>query len=264
MPAPALPTDASLEIRRDDLVFTRSRASADPAAVDIVPLVAKLLDSWTVVHGQQLVLWDAQTAADALIAAADDRLDGLVDRLSPALLALTKQKRTDAHYTLYFAVAPSQLKRPVLGPQLETIRGWLAHLAKETDPTLVRLHPEFQAAVKQAGDAVKARRKADADNEQFRAKGGLAKYLREVATARDAIYAKLDARPAKDASLPRDFASRFFRHRKPAAPGDAEKQARAEKRAADKATAEAKEHAVAEAKAKVKEAQKALRALGGK
>ena len=261
MPAPQLPPDASLQSVRDDLVFTIARAGADPAAADGAPPLQALVDAWGAVVDRQLTLWDAQTRADALVAAADDRLDALVDRLSPALLILADQKRTDARYTLYFSVKPSELKRPVLGPQLETIRGWLTHLAAETDPTLKALAKDFQAAVKQAGDAVKARRSADADNDQFRAKGALAKYLDEVRKTRDAVYATLDARPAQQSALPRAFASGFFRHRKPAAASEAAKAARAEKRAADSAAAAARKQAVIEAKAKVTEAQKALRAL---
>jgi hypothetical protein len=260
MSAPQIPANSSLQFFREELVFSLGRTAADPAAADLSPQFKDLIDRWGPVNAQQLALWDAQTMADALVAAADDRLDALVDRLSPAVLALTGQKRSDPHYKLYFAVPPAELKRPVLGPELETIRGWLVHLAAETDPTLAALSKEFAAAVKLAGDAVKARRQADADNEQFRAKGALAVYLDDVRKTRDAIFATLEGRPAMAPTLPRDFASRFFRHRKPTANGDA-KQARAEKRAAERAAAEAKAKAVAEAKAKVKDAQKALRAL---
>lgn len=264
MPAPKLPQKVSLQAVREELVFSMARVSAEPKAVDVAPMLAALLASWAGVNEQQLVRWDAQIAADALVSAADDRLDTLVERLSGALLAVVRQKRADPRYRLYFQVTPTELKRPVLGPQLETLRGWLTHLAVETEPVVKAVAAEFPLAVKQAGDAVKARRKADADNEQFRAKGGLATYLREVDKTRDAVYAKLDGRPAKDDTLPRGFAALFFRHRKPAAPKASEKDARAAARAAEKAAAEATKQAVTDAKAKVREAQKALKALGGK
>jgi hypothetical protein len=261
MPAPQVPKTVALEGVRDDLVFSYDITRAHPAAADVAPRFKALIDAWPAVYMQQLAHWDAQTAADARIAMADIRLDALVDRFWPALLALVGQDRNDPHFRLYFTVPPNELKRPVLGPQLDTIKGWLVHFAKESDPTLVELGKEFKAAVKQANEALTARRNADADNEHFRAKGELAAYLDEVRKERDAVYADLDGRPAKDASLPRDFASMFFRHRKPPAPTDGEKKARADKRAAEKAAAEAKKKAVSDAKAKVKEAQKALREL---
>ena len=73
--------------------------------------------AWTAVNTTQLFLWDAQTRADALVSAADDTLDDLVDRFAGALGAVVSSKR-DPRFTMYFKIAPSELKRPVLGGQL--------------------------------------------------------------------------------------------------------------------------------------------------
>ncbi len=254
MPAPALPATLSLQTCREELVFTQSRGLADPAAKDLVDPITQVLGAWADVHGQQLALWDAQTRADALVAAADDGLDGLVDRFVIALLSVVGQNREDSRYTLYFKVTPSALKQPVLGPELETLKGWSTVLATEKEPALAAFSKELKAGLKRAGEAIKARTKADADNDAFRKTGALATYFGDIATARDTLYLSLETRRVerkKDRSWP----NQFFRKRaraKPSGEGQAAKEAK---------LAEKKAHAraVAEAEAKVKAAQKLLR-----
>lgn len=263
MPAPKLVHNASLDTVRRDLVFSRARCKADPKAADQVAVFNALLGKrWSAVNDAQLAAWDAQDESDALVAAADAALDALVARFSAALVGvLGKGYAAHPRYVLYFAIPPSALVRPILGAQLETLRGWLKHLARETDAALAPFAALFAAAVKTAGDAVKARRDADAENAGFRKTGALAAYLSDVAKRRDGVYATLDARRIEDPSAPRHWASGFFRHRPPAASTDADRTARDAEREAEKAAAAAKKQAVADAKAKVKEAQKALRAL---
>jgi hypothetical protein len=254
MPAPKLPNTPSLETIRDELVFTQARCLADPDAKDLTADLKKRLAEWHDVHATQLELWDAQAIADARISAADDALDSFIDTFSGAMLAVVGQNRADPRYALYFKAAPSDLKRPVLGAELDTLRGWAAHLAKETDPRLSGLSSQLKKALKAADEAVKARRKADAENEAFRKTGGLATYLADVQKTRDALYVALDARRI-ERKRARSWPDQAFRKRSAAKPTAAEKATREQRRAAEQARREA----IAAAEAQVKAAQKALR-----
>lgn len=256
MPAPKLPATISLQTVRDDLVFTEARLSADKNAKDLAAPLRKVIGKWTAVNTTQLECWDAQTRADALVTAADDDIDDFVDRLSAAVLPLVNNDRSAPLYTLYFAMSPSELKRPVLGAELELVRAWEAHLKKQTEKALKAFAVELPGLLKAADDAIKARRDADTENASFRKTGDLATFLVDVENARDELFVALDGRRSEK-GRPRAWPANFYRKRQPAKVTEEDKAAKAQKAAA----AKAKRDAVAEAKAKVKEAEKALRAL---
>ncbi len=213
-----------------------------------------MLARWTEVHTEQLALWDAQIGADALVTIADDVLDAIVDRFSVAALAVVGQNREDSRYTLYFKTPPSSLKVPVLGPQLETLKGWSTMLATEKEPSLAAFSKELKSALKRANEAIKARTITAAANDTFRKTGALSRYFGAVEAARDALFVSLDARRA-ERKKDRRWPEGFFRKRAAAKPSSEEREAKEVKAAAKKAHAKA----VADAEAKVKEAQKALR-----
>ena len=231
MPAPYFDPTSSLDATRDELVFLNVRLGRDPRARDLAPRVAAHLAAWRDVHDAQLTLWDAQTGAQVDVALADEALDAHVDTFAADLLRLCGDDRTSPRFTLYFPVAPSAVKRPVLGEELATARRWVTLLAAEEDDGL-RAHGErFAAEVKDADDALAARAAADSRNASFRAVGAHATFMQGVVDTREHVWIELERRRAddKDAGLPRDWATRFFRPRA-SAESDAERKARVEAR----------------------------------
>ncbi len=265
MAAPFLDPESSLETLREDLVYLRCRLAKHPLACEFAPRVAELLTEWGDVYTQQLAHWDAQTAARVEVNMADDSLDDFVDGFDKDLRAVVGNKRDDERYRLYIAGGLSELKRPVLGEELETLRAWPEYLASEEDPRLVAHRKPLESAIRVAEDAIAARATADAKNAAFRTTGPLAKYVQKVLSARDHIWSELEIVrvKAKDGSLPREWASGFFRPRPPTVT-DAERKARAEAR--ERARQEREELAKKrkELTAKLRETQKELSSLGKK
>jgi len=68
-------------------------------------------------------------------------------RVSKSLLTLTGDDRTHPLYVAYFKKKSlSEFKRPMLGKQLEAMKGWVPELMKSDIPTLVALAPEVESA----------------------------------------------------------------------------------------------------------------------
>jgi len=231
MSAPHLDYNSSLETVRDELVYLNVRVCRDPRARDLAPRVGAHLTAWRGVQDAQHEHWDAQTAAQVDVLLADEALDVHVDAFAADLIEVCGGERGSARFTLYFSVSPSVVKRPVLGEELTTARRWVTLLAAEEDPSLRAHGVRFAAEVKDADDALAARAAADSKNASFRAVGAHATYMQGVADTREHVWIELERRRAndKEAKLPRDWSTRFFRPRTDTE-GEAERRARVEAR----------------------------------
>lgn len=265
MPAPLLDTGMSLLEVRDEVVFTRNALQEDPEARDLAPRFAALLERWPAVLAGQLACWDAQQLCALRISLCDDVLDQEVKAFARDLLDANGGDRTAPHFEHYFApgTPPSELVRPVLGDELETVRAWLPSLEQESDPKLSAYHARFAALVVHADAMVADSARADADNARFRNLGELAVYLKDIQTERDATFSIADRRVTKnpEKNLPRAWASGFFRTRRPAPLTEEERKAQAEKRAEARRKAEEVKQQRAEALQKIRDGKAALKAL---
>ncbi|XYI02384.1 transposase [Sorangium sp. So ce1128] len=78
--------------------------------------------------------------ATTQVSVADEALDALADAVANTILAEAGNNRSAPLYTLYFGnQRPSDLKRPVLGGQLETMRAWLCRYGARPPFRLERL-----------------------------------------------------------------------------------------------------------------------------
>ncbi len=258
MPAPYLASDATLDDLRNDLVYLRHRLRRDKRAADLARPVGALIDQWGAVHSKQLALWDAQTEAQGDIVQADESLDSRVDAVDNDARHLVGGDREDPRYRLYFVGNAFDLKRPVLGDELVTLRAWQEHLATDDAPVL-RSHRKALAAELAAADAaVKARDVAGAKNAAFRATGEFAKYVQKIHVTRDRVWSELDTRrTALPPGTARDWASGFFRPRPERAPSAEELSARVAAREEHRALAQQRK----EAAQKLREAQKVVSTL---
>ena len=265
MAAPFLNVEAGLGAIRDDLVYLKHRLSRDPRAKDLGKLVVGLLTEWDGVHVKQLAHWDAQTLAQVDVVIADEALDTRVDAFDNDLRRAVGGDREDPRYRLYISGGVYELKRPVLGDELETLREWEEHLTSEEDATLTAHREGLSKEIADADAAVKARTAADAKNAAFRATGDYARFVTSVTTTRDHVWATLDGRRAKDpANLPRDWATGFFRPKAPAPLTDAEREARAAARTQARAARLALAQKRKELADKLRETQREIAALGKK
>ena len=258
MSAPALSSTSSLHTLRDDLVFTSSRLLADPLAAALEKVMAGLLKEWSEVHTEQLQHWDAQAKAEALVGAADDNLDDFIPVFANAVRALPGGEKS-ATWSLFFKVPPYAIAAPVLGDELEAVRRWSQLLGKSKEASLTAHKKQLDKLIASADHATKARNDAALANQHFRTQGKLAAFFERVTKKRDGLAAELTTMATESETLPRNYASRFFRKRTTKVSAE-EKAAKAAKKEAERQAKAQAEAAVKAAQAKVKAAMAELKA----
>ena len=117
-------------------------------------------------------------------------------------------------YFFYFGnKSPSELKRPVLGGQLETMRKWVSSL-KGSPPGsgLAKAGTDLEAAIVVADAAAAALSKAEQDNREFRTTGARRALFDTLNAVRKATEGKVAEMPHAhpEWNLPTSFPDRFF------------------------------------------------------
>lgn len=144
--------DAPLALR-EEITYSRDRCENHSLATKHVPVFAALLDEWQAVFAKFLALQDKIARAEARVDACDDELDPFVDEVAAALL-LGNNNRDSEEFRSYFgSKQPHEIKRPVLGDELELVRSWLPSLKASTNSLLVALGTRGEALVAKADDA---------------------------------------------------------------------------------------------------------------
>jgi len=209
------PEDESLDTLRDAWSFACARVASDPHAAPFLSAFIAFGPQWDTVKQKENALRDGITKAEATAVSADHVLNGLLERVSAAI---HRGKRVDTslpQHRLYFGnEAPSIVKRPTLGAQLERMRSWPALLAKETEPELNGLHAAVSAGVTAGNEAEAALEQAEVANNQFRL-GGERTQLFDAwnslaATAYGGLKAFAHDHP--ELRLSAEYAESFFRH----------------------------------------------------
>ena len=236
-----------LELRRE-IVWSAIACHGDSGALAHAPRFDQLAIEWQAVFLRSLLLEEAIVATDQVADRVDDRCDEHVDDFHIEVLRAGHQDRSALVYTLYFSERPSSIKRPVLGPELETLRSWLPLLAVEEEPGLATFHAIFTQDVADAEAAIQAQTSAEELVRRSREVGEVAQFFDRVQRVRDDVFGDLERHRAQhpELRLARDYAGRFFLKTPRPALTDEERRARAE------AKAEAKERATADAERKRK------------
>lgn len=193
--------------------FTAAQTKAHPLTGGLSKEFDDLLAETTKTITRHVELTVAQAVAEAKVMRADEKLNGLVDELSLALREVTDNQRRSPLYQRFFGESrPSEVKRPILGPQLELMRDWLPTLKASPVPGLKALATPLEAAIKEADMAVEAQRKAERELADFAEIGECKALIDQVNAARKSTYGKLAELVHKkpEANLPSDFAEQFF------------------------------------------------------
>lgn len=273
MSARLITDSVSLVYLREEILFTRVRLAAHPLTGKLTAPYDDLLTDWQKAAATDQALSDARVTAAAQISAADDVLDPLVDEFSLVLLQRTGGDRDHESYRRYFKKRPSEIRRPVLGLELTTVKGWLPSLTTAIDPELKRIGAALDKAVQDGEKAEAAWNTASSQIADFRSLGARQALQDKLNRTRQATYGELAQLPlTAGVNLPSGFAAGFFRQRSETPPTlkgvqaaiASTEQDLAELRATlkslqDEATAEAQEKSERDAKqAELLAAQKVL------
>jgi hypothetical protein len=205
---------ASLATVLEENTRTRARLAAMPLTLPLAADFVAFEETWTKVNAQEIALRNGVISAYALVGYADEVIDVIVDAIANAVLIETHNDRKALLYTRYFgARSPNQLKRFVLGAELETVRGWIPSLKGSSVASLASLGNELEQAVLEADAAVKAVNVAEQQNQDFRILGERKALIDEANALRKSTHGKLSEMPHAfpELHLPNTFADRFFR-----------------------------------------------------
>lgn len=214
MAAAILDQDASLSTVLEHITYTFTRLGAHPLTQSLAPAFASLHKTWFQINSQEIQLWVDILEAQAMVGAADDDLDGLVDKVASAVLTATGNDRSAPLYKLHFGdKRPSEIKRPVLGGQLETMRNWIAPLKGSPVAALAALGTEVEQKVAAGDTAAQALAAAQTKNRVFRATSERRAFIDHVNAVRKLTFGKVDEIPHKhpDENLPGSFVDQFFK-----------------------------------------------------
>ncbi len=202
----------TLSALRTEVVYSLARLKAHPLAASHAPEFEALRSQCDTVLTTENALRDGLAEADAAIDMRDEVLDDIADRLSAAILAITKNDREHPLYTLYFGDKPlSRFKRPVLGDELEASRAWIPLLTNNKHPSLAALAPELKDAIEAADTTLALAREHAQKLREFRRDGALRVLVEKTNATRKAVCGALAKLPHEQTGLPSDFASQFFR-----------------------------------------------------
>jgi hypothetical protein len=210
-----LPASLSLSELRAEAVYSRVRLVADGRTKSLVKPFTAFEASWKKASEEEQALEDAATQADANVDVADAVLDGVVDQVDAVLYEAAGQDRKAAVYQAFFGgLTPFMLKRPTLGPELETMRVWPERIAAAGVDELVALGPVVKQAVADGDAASEARTAAYEALDRFYSLGTAKKLAAQHHTLREDTYAALTAlRKANPKwKLPAEWADGFFRN----------------------------------------------------
>lgn len=196
-----------------ELTFTTAQLGAHPLGVGLTKDFESLLAGTAKAVARQLELTSALALAESKVARADDVLNAILENVNLTLMQLVARDRDAPLYRRFFGTQrPSEAKRPVLGAQLDLMRGWLPILQAAPQPELKAHAAPLEAALKAADDALSAMAKAEGDHESFHEIGEVKALIDASNAARKGAHGVLAQAVHKDpsANLPGDFAEGFF------------------------------------------------------
>jgi hypothetical protein len=214
MVAAIIEQDTSLPTVLEHSTYTLTRLEAHPLTHSLAAPFIAFHHAWEKTSALELKHRLSILRAVALVASADDDLDTFVDKASNILLTLTGNDRGAPLYKQYFGDRrPSDLKRPVLGAQLETMRAWVPSLKAASQKQLAELGAELEPKIAAADNAKTSLATAQQESRVFRATGERRALIDQLNALRKDTYGKLAGMPYKhpDENLPGSFADRFFK-----------------------------------------------------
>lgn len=196
----------------DEFFFTLGRIRRHPLTQGLVADFEAFRSKIDAAFMEELGLVEKRHEADAGVEFIDLRLDGLTDAVATTTLIEAKNDRSAMPYALYFASQrPSDLRRPILGSQLETVRVWPPSLKASANEQLKKYGAELELVVEEADGCAKAQAAAHQAITDFKAVGTRKALIDEFNAKRKALHGKLGEIQHAHPELGTGWADSFFR-----------------------------------------------------
>lgn len=200
---------------REEISFSRIKCANHSLAIQYVQVFSDLLDEWQIIFVKYITLHDNVTQADSQVEACDDLLDVFVDDVAATVLLNNNNDRNSDEFRSYFgSKQPYEIRRPVLGDELELVRGWIVPLKASPNPIMNALGVRGDDLCKNADAAVIVAANAKQELRTFLLIGEYSQFIAKVNGTRKSIHGELGKAKHSQAgkNLPGDFADRFFKH----------------------------------------------------
>jgi hypothetical protein len=196
-----------------ETVYTLAQLQASPVVARFVPAARELLERWRELNKLELELTTSEVSAEAHIDRVDGDIDPIVEELAARILVAAKGNRKSPLYQRYYAsYRPSELVRPVLGPELETIRQWPASLKESTEESIRPIGAQLERLIAEADQAVAERDSIWQQWDDLYKTGVRRTFVDDLNTFRERLHADLTALAdtPEEKNLPPEFPERFF------------------------------------------------------
>ncbi|GAB4514038.1 MAG: hypothetical protein Tsb0020_32430 [Haliangiales bacterium] len=195
------------------MFHTSALLSSYPFLSELSAQFDALYEGWNTLFEQELALLRRQRAAEASVIVVDEALDFLCAAIAATILAESGGDRKSVTYQRYFGAArPSQLKRPVLGKQLDVMRSWIPSLsAADSSAALREYGQQLAERVAEADAAVIALAEAEREQADFEV-GGRKRFIDDLNATRMRIHGEIAelAHRSTERRLSGNFPRRFF------------------------------------------------------
>lgn len=208
---PTLGIRTSIATLYEQYFYTRGRLARHKLTRPLVVELDNLRPELDAARDLELKLLAAEYDVSAAVQFIDDDLDETVDKVSSAVLLDTRNDRSAPLYLRYFgALRPSELKRPVLGNQLDTMRLWPPSLKESQNPTLRQLGATLEKQIIEADAVIIEQNRVRQELADFRTVGARAKLVERFNAVRKDIYGRLGKLQHDNPQLGSGWAESFF------------------------------------------------------
>ncbi|TKC95197.1 hypothetical protein [Polyangium fumosum] len=204
--------DEPLDDVDEELCHTQKHLEAYPETAAFAEAFAALRGELRARKAEEDALRDAIVFSKALMVAADDLLNALVDETKKAVLAAFDQDyQAPLYRQLFERQSPSDLKRPILGAQLETMRVWVGPLGASNVLSLGAIAQKLSLAIGKADDSITKTSLAEQAMDTFVA-GPRTALVNDVNALRKLTAGQIGelVHGSLEGKVPGDFADRFF------------------------------------------------------
>jgi hypothetical protein len=196
----------------DNFFFTSGRLRRHPLTVALADELDAVRPAIDAAWFEELGLIQVLYESEALMEILDSALDGIVDSVQATLLVDLRGNRSSPIYLHYFgSMRPSDLKRPVLRGQVDSMRGWPTSLAASNNATLQEHGVTLTGLLTQADAAIQTNDGASQAFKYFRELGTRARLIDRFNALRKSVYGSLGQIQHNNPQLGTGWAESFFR-----------------------------------------------------
>ena len=210
--AKTITVDDSIQDTEDYLTNLLSYLSTCKLTKALVSQVEQRLDALDALRPTRTKLQRAVGAAEAAVLFVDDDLNVLLDETKRETLIFVGNDYTAPLYKgLFGGQSPSELRRFLLGEQLETQRLWPAILGATTSATLADVGARTEAKVAEADGVLATLTQAEAALSAFE-QGAWKAFVHDCNVMLAKVFGEVLAiyKDPANGPLPADFVDRFF------------------------------------------------------